>query len=298
LDAGVFLIGKVGVTIGLVLTLSVLAERLSPQVAGLLSGYPLGAALALFFIGLEIGPQFAAQSAVYTLAGLLASLVFVAVYWFVSTRVSGRGVLASSAAALGGYFAAAWLLQLMPFSRTAAAVVPLASVFGFMRLFRGIPNVTVTRRVRFSVAVLLLRACLAAVIITAITAAAGAVGAAWAGLFAAFPTVLFPLMLIVHLSYGKTHVHTIIKNFPPGLGSLIAYCLSVSVLYPVLGVAGGTMLGFAAASLYLLAYGAVLRRHRGGCGAELDRHGEHADYPKSGGETRSGRNRKNREEVL
>ena len=32
------------------------AERVSPRVAGLLSGYPLGAAIALFFMGLEIGP--------------------------------------------------------------------------------------------------------------------------------------------------------------------------------------------------------------------------------------------------
>ena len=47
-----FLITKIAVTIGLVLALSLVAERVSPRAAGLLSGYPLGAAIALFLIGL------------------------------------------------------------------------------------------------------------------------------------------------------------------------------------------------------------------------------------------------------
>ena len=77
---------------------------------------------------------------------------------------------------------------------------------------------------------------LATAIVTPMTAAARAVGPAWAGLFSAFPTALFPLMLIVHLTYDKAHVHTIIKNFPLGLGSLIVYCGTVALGYPGVGV--------------------------------------------------------------
>jgi uncharacterized membrane protein (GlpM family) len=257
-----FLLSKIVVTFGMVLALSVVAERVSPRVAGLLSGYPLGAAIALFFIGLEINPQFAAQSAVYTLAGLVASQVFVLSYFLVSDRLRHRAILASSSAALGGYFAAAWLLHLIPFSRPAAVLVPTGSIFLFAYLFRNIPNVGITRSVRFTPQVLLLRAGLAAIIIVAITTAAKAVGPAWAGLFTAFPTVLFPLMLIVHITYDKKHVHTIIKNFPLGLGSLISYALSVSFLYPVVGVTRGTLLAFAVATLYLMVYGAFVQRMR------------------------------------
>jgi hypothetical protein len=42
------------------------------------------------------------------------------------------------------------------------------------------------------------------------------------------PMSHFPLSLIVHISYDKAHVATIIKNFPPGLGSLIVYGVSIS----------------------------------------------------------------------
>jgi hypothetical protein len=255
-----FLISKIVVTIGVVLTLSLVAERVSPRMAGILSGYPLGAAIALFFIGLEISPEFAARSAVYALAGLAASQVFVGCYLVVSARFNRRSILAASAAALSGYFAAAWLLHLVPFSRAAAALTAIASMLLFAFLFRGIPNVAIARSVRFTVTVLLLRASLAAAIIVAITAAAQAVGPAWAGLFSAFPTALFPLMLIVHMTYDKAHVHAIIKNFPLGLGSLVAYGMAVAFLYPSWGVGWGTLTAFGIATLYLLVYGAFVAR--------------------------------------
>ncbi len=256
------LISKLLVTIGTVLALSAVAERVSPRVAGVLSGYPLGAAIALFFMGVEIGPGFAAQSAVYTQVGLVALQIFVYVYFRVSAALQQGGILLSSAAALGAYFTASWLLHAIPFSAAAAVLLPIASIFVFMLLFRRIQNVAITRSVRFTWAVLGLRAGLAAVMIIAVTGAARAVGPAWAGLFAAFPIALFPLMLIVHMTYDKSHVHTIIKNFPLGLGSLIAYTASVSLLYPAVGVGWGTLLSFGAATAYLLAYGAVLQHMR------------------------------------
>ena len=258
-----FLIVKIVVTIGMVLTLSLVAERVSPRAAGLLSGYPLGAAIALFFIGLEISPEFAAESAVYTLAGLAASQAFVYGYFTASRRSAGRGILVSTAAGLAGYFAAAGLLRLVPFSRGLAVCTALGSMLLFIRLFRGIRDVAITRSVRLTPVVLLLRAAFAAGIIVAITVAAKVVGPAWAGLFSAFPTALLPLMLIVHMTYDKAHVHTIIKNFPRGIGSLITDGVSVSSLSPAWGVEWGTLAAFGMATVYLLAYGAVAARRRG-----------------------------------
>lgn len=67
-------LAKLGLSVSMVLGLSAIAVRASPRIAGLLSGYPLGTALALFFIGLEISPTFATQSAVHTLAGFTATM--------------------------------------------------------------------------------------------------------------------------------------------------------------------------------------------------------------------------------
>jgi hypothetical protein len=103
---------------------------------------------------------------------------------------------------------------------------------------------------------------LAGFIILIIIATARFVGSRWAGLFSAFPSTLFPLILIVHLTYDKVHVHTIIKNFPQGLGSLITYLLCVSIVYPASGIYIGTLISLAAATIYLLVYRLVAVKNR------------------------------------
>ena len=67
-------LAKLVISIGIVLGLSLVAERVSARMAGMLAGYPLGTAIALFFIGLEISPAFATESAIHTLAGFSATL--------------------------------------------------------------------------------------------------------------------------------------------------------------------------------------------------------------------------------
>ena len=121
-------------------------------------------------------------------------------------------------------------------------------------LFREIKNVTIQNKIKLTPKVLFLRAFGAAIIILIITGTAKCVGVRWAGLFSAFPITLLPLILIVHLIYDKEHVHTIIKNFPPGLGALIMYSLSVSVVYPISGIFVGTLISLAAATIYLLVF--------------------------------------------
>ncbi len=250
---------KLMVSVVFVVTLSLIAENVSTKVAGLLSGYPLGAAIALFFFGLEIGPDFAAQSSTYTLTGLVATQTFVFVYYLVSASVKRLKVLKSSVLALSSYFLVIWPMHLIPLNRPLAVAIPVASIFGFVYLFRRIENVAIAKKIRLNPKVLFVRATVAAFMIVIITGAAKIVGPRWAGLFSAFPITLFPLMLIVHITYGTREVHTIIKNFPLGLGALITYALTVSFVYPAIGIYAGTLASFAAATLYLLGFRFVSR---------------------------------------
>jgi len=243
---------KLFVSVALVLTLSAVAENVSPKAAGLLAGYPAGAAITLFFIGMDISPDFAAESAVYTMMGLVATQVFVYCYFKSSLYFEKLTIVISTVVATGGYFLVIWPLYHIRLNKFLAALIPIASIFAFVWLFRRIENATIRERVRLTPRILFLRAFLAGFIILVIVATAGLVGPRWAGLFSAYPSTLFPLILIVHLSYDKVHVHTIIKNFPRGLGSLITYCLCVSIFFPAGGVYLGTAISLALASVYLL----------------------------------------------
>lgn len=247
---------KMGIVVVFTVGLSVLAEAVSPKVAGILSGFPLGAAVSLFFIGLEIDASFASKSALHTSAGLVTTIAFAYCYFATSRRVSRmRPVLQIPLACLGGimgFFAAALLLSRVPRSLTLALFLPAAAIVATIPLFRNIEDVKIGKRVRMSFNMLLLRSVFAAVTIVLIIASARMVGPAWAGLFSAFPSVVLPLVAIIHFTYGPQHAFTIVKNVPRGLASLICYCITVSLAYPVYGVYSGTLMAYGAAAVYLL----------------------------------------------
>lgn len=250
-----FAVIKVLVSALFVVALTLIAERVGPRAAGIISGYPLGAAITLFFIGLEIDPGFAARSALFTAAGLAATVAFVTGYLLGLKGAGRRGRVAaiglSLLPALGAYFLAAWLLSLLPINRLGAVLIAVAAITLAGRGFRKIPEVTIKERIRLGLGVTLLRAAVAALIILAVTTAAHGIGTRWAGLFSAFPITMLPLLVIIHFTYEADHVRTIIKNVPRGLQSLLVYVIVVALTYPGLGVVWGTLAGYGAATAYL-----------------------------------------------
>jgi len=242
---------KLIVAVAVVIGLSLVAEHSSPRIAGILSGYPTGSAVSLFFFGLEINPEFAANSAVYNMIGLVAMQAFIYFYYKVSLKFN---MVISSLLAIAGYFVVIWLLHFIELNKFVAILIPIASIFLFLYLFRPIKNIKIENKVKLNHKVLIIRALFAASIILLITGIARLVGPTWSGLFSAFPTTLFPLMLIVHFTYDKKHVHTIIKNVPVGIFSLILYSLAVSIVYPLYGIYLGTLISFGVATVYLIAY--------------------------------------------
>ncbi len=253
---------KILVSIGAVVGLSLVAEHVSPRIAGILSGYPLGSAIALFFIGVEQSPEFAAEAAVYTLAGFTSSLVLAWAYYVGAVRFQKGHLLAGAVAGVLGFLAASALLKQFSLGLLGGTLVTVAAILFFVKVFKQIENLPIKQRVRFTHGVLMFRAGMAALTIWLITASAEWLGPVWAGLFSAFPITFFPFMLIIHLTYGKSLVFTVIKNYPLGLGALICYALTVSQTYATLGLMWGTLIAFGVATLYLLALSFVLNRKK------------------------------------
>jgi hypothetical protein len=73
---------------------------------------------------------------------------------------------------------------------------------------------------------------------------------------------MMPLLVIVQFTHGTEQVRTIIKNVPTGLQSLLVYVLIVAATYGRWGILRGTLVGYAGATVYLLALG-YIRRWRG-----------------------------------
>ncbi|GHE22423.1 hypothetical protein [Halomonas urumqiensis] len=243
---------KLAVSIGMVLGLGAIAVRVSPRVAGLLAGYPLGTAIALFFIGLELSPGFAAESAVHTLAGFTATLALGGGYLLCGRRDGLTGVLAGTAGGVVAFLAASLVLTQIEFNRVTGTLTTLVAIAVFIHLYRRVPDRPASRQRTTGWQSLVMRALLASAIIFTITGLAHVLPAAWAGVMAAFPVTMYPFLVILHLTQGAGPVATVIKHYPAGLGSLLCYALCVSLTYDTLGIALGTLAGFGVATLWLL----------------------------------------------
>jgi len=255
---------KMLVSILVVVALSLIAERAGPRFAGIVAGYPLGAAISLFFIGVEVSPEFAARSAIFTTAGLAATVTFVGGYLLGLRWADGRSLPValtfSILSAMAAYGLAVGLILAMPINWISAPLIALLSIAVAIRVFRAIPDSVIQNRIRLSFSATLLRAVFAAGVILAITTAARLVGPDWAGLFSAFPITMLPLLVIIQATYQPAHVRTIIRNVPRGLGSLLVYTLTVAGTYPHLGIAWGTILGYLGATAYLVLLESVNHR--------------------------------------
>jgi hypothetical protein len=220
-------ITKILLTVVTILGLAMIAERTNPQIAGILSGYPLGTALVLFFYGIEIGPQFASAAVPYNLVGHLSAQSFAYFYFLSSRTATIRSLLVASLTAFAGY-------------SLIAAVMSRV-------------NHTIVKRVPLTPAAMLLRVAISASIVLLITGIAQWVGPNLAGIFSAFPLVVYPLVLLVHLNHGVDSARTVLKNFPRGLWTVLLYSITVYFTYPALGVYLGTVIAYIVATLGLLA---------------------------------------------
>jgi len=209
------------------------------------------------------------------LSGLSASA---ALAWGYAQVIVRRGELAfmplAIIAGLVTFFVCNLLLQQLPGYRWVSLMVVVAAIVLFRTLLKPIPEVPVAASsqqtapdsvwrhwLSSKTGSLIFRASMASLTILMITGLSTLLGPERAGLLAAFPVSFFPLMLILHLTYGADVLATTIKHYPDGLGSLVVYTLAVSFLYPVLGIHWGTLVCLLLAAAYLVLYGAI-RQYR------------------------------------
>jgi uncharacterized membrane protein (GlpM family) len=245
---------KFTVAISSVVGLSILFEKINPKIAGLLSGYPVGVALALFFFGLENGADFASESAVFNIVGILTFLSFIGIYYIVSKVFSGKkGVIAiSTMLATAGFLLISYGLEQIEFGIISSIVFAIVTIIAFMIPFQKIRIMQTGSNADVTLKSILVKAFVASSIITLVTALANSVGPAWAGLLASFPATTLPLILLVHYKYSTMHLHALFKYIPVGSFSIVAYVAAVYYVYPEYGIYFGTLIAYAAATIPIL----------------------------------------------
>lgn len=263
MTASLLLFLKVVLSAGMVIAITLTAERVSARLAGVLIGFPLGVGLTLFFLGLEQGPVFAAESALWSMQGILAALGFCWCYCrtaLLFSRDTMVSLFLSCLLGLLGYFTIAAAIRLfMPADVVARSVIVIFLLFLLAAVFRRTPQERVKKKVAITWAMLAARAGFAALVILTVTGLAAWVGPSWSGLLAAFPTAILPSVVIIHFHYGRASIPDLFRDTPLAMLAIVVFSTAVYWTFPLFGVIGGTMLSYGAAIIYLAVYELKLR---------------------------------------
>ena len=253
---------KILVTFLTVVMLAVVARRYGPAWAGVLAGFPLGSAITLYFMGFELGSDFAAEGATHTLIGLTGSLALAISYLYASRRWHRpRHVWIPALVALSAFLATVAPLQYWNANWWQNTLIILALIAVASRLLRSVPDANVALNSdnlwQRPAPAILFRAVMATISVLGITALAHWLSPSQAGLLAAFPVSFFPTLIVLQLSYGAPVVAATVKQYPEGLVSMVIYVVSVTQIYPLLGLQLGTAAALLIATLYLFGYALV-----------------------------------------
>jgi hypothetical protein len=215
---------KMAATAVVVVTASLVAERVGALIGAMVATLPIAAGPSYVLLALDHDAAFIADSTVSSLAVHAATGMFGTAYVFAAQRCS---VVASIAIAAGTWLSCVMIVQATEWSLAGAMAlcagtygvcVPLVQRFVHMR-------VPAIGRRWFDIP---LRALLVAALVGAVMAAGANVGPKLTGILAVFPIVMLSLMLILHPRIGGQATAAIIANTMWGL---VGFALCVLALH-------------------------------------------------------------------
>jgi hypothetical protein len=253
------LILKALAVVSIVLGLTVVAEKVSPKVSGVLSGLPVGSSITLLFFAVEMGTDYVQRVALYNIHGLFAALSF-CIGYYISTFYKGKlEIIISIVISFIFYLIIAYIISFIPPHIVLTPLIVIILIVSAAVYFEKKENFAIVKADKVSLLDLSIRIGLTIGIFLFITSLPKSLPENLAGIFSSFPSVLLPLLLIVHFNHSNLQARTIIKNTPMGLSSVAIYSLIVYFTYPILGILYGTLISLCVAVFYLFVQTKLLR---------------------------------------
>lgn len=214
---------KMAATAVIVVTASLVAERVGALIGAMVATLPIAAGPSYILLALDHDAKFIADSAVASLAVHAATGLFGTAYVLAAQRFS---FAASIAIAIGVWLGCALMIRATDWSLAGAIALCAATYGGCVPLVQRFVHVRVPviGRRWFDIPV---RALLVATLVGAVVAAGANVGPKLTGILAVFPIVMLSLMLILHPRIGGPATAAIIAN---AMWGLVGFALSVLTL--------------------------------------------------------------------
>lgn len=216
---------------GFLLLISLAGKRWGPSVAGWLSGLPVVVGPILFFLAIEQGQVFAAQSATAALSAMFAMIAFCVTYAQVAQRAGWPWALMIS---LGIWATVAVVLSLLPSSLVFSVIAAATALLVAPYLFPSVQPIVSGPAPKSDK--LLLRMIAGALLTLAVTLLASTVGDRWSGLLAVFPVLGSVMAVFSQQTRGPAFTAALLRATATGMYSFAAFCLVLALALPGMGL--------------------------------------------------------------
>ncbi|HIH44542.1 MAG TPA: hypothetical protein HA257_05550 [Candidatus Methanoperedenaceae archaeon] len=248
----------------LITLITVIAEKKSPRTAGLLMSLPVITFLSLLFMALSQGAWFGSRAAVWNPIGAIADLVYMGLFVTGAAipGLTGRvrtgprrslEILAGLLLGFSGYFLSIMLLSGFTVTDGWVSLGTLwVAAFIAHRLFGKLEDADMQKSGTAPLRELAVRALFGGCTVAFVVIIGDSAGFMWGGIFSSFPGTITPVLVILHLKYGKLMSQSVIKSAPLGLCATGLYSIMVWLTYPEYGIAAGTLVAYASVAVFLL----------------------------------------------
>lgn len=195
----------------------------------------------------------------YNIHGLFAALAF-SIGYYISTFYKGKfEIFLSLFISFISYLIIAFILAYVPPHVVLTPLIVIILMIIASIYFAKKENFAIDKKIKTSLSDIFFRSLLTITIFLIISSLPKYVPSNIAGIFSSFPTILLPLLLIIHFRHSNLQARTIIKNTPFGLSSVVIYSLVVYLSYAKIGILYGTIVAFVASLIYVVLQGKILK---------------------------------------
>ena len=219
---------------------TVVAERLGTKVGAVFTTLPSTLVVALYFIAVEQGPDFAADVAVVVPAEMGINAIFLALF----VALSRKGLPAALGVSLSVWVVLSWLLYLFDPTSLIISLVAFISLVTATTLWLRATHrfqQQAGKRLYYTPGEIAFRGLFAGLMISMSVVGSSLGGHVVGGILSVFPAIFTSTMVILYLRQGQEFSGAVGSLMIVGSANVVVYSVLVFLAFPAWGEVWGTL---------------------------------------------------------
>lgn len=247
---------------------TMVAERVSPKIAGVILAIPTTFAIGIFFMAWALSEKDVVGIIPLVPLSLGIAYIFLVLYILLAASPLPKlsNMIVSYVVSIAVWFACSLPIILFEYSHLWSSlagwcVLAVLSTYILERKYRTLPEQK-SATMQFSSGELIARSLFAGLLITAVVLLAKTLNPFWGGVFSVFPASWSSGLIILHRRHDAAFLLRSYHMAPIGATSILLYALLVMWFYLPMGFVWGTVAAYCVTLLYVWLFVKLLQRQK------------------------------------